>query len=198
MPEPYEEIITIIKNEFKTKILSICVKYDALTITLDAEYILSILKFLRDHSSCSFTQLIDICAVDYPNRPLRFDVVYHLLSMTQNQRVRVKIQASETTQIPSSTDLFHAANWYEREAFDLYGVLFSAHPDLRRLLTDYGFVGHPLRKDFPLTGELEIRWDEEKRSIIHEAVKLQQEFRDFDFISPWENIHNTHLKDNKD
>jgi NADH-quinone oxidoreductase subunit C len=124
--------------------------------------------------------------VDYPGREARFEVVYHLLSPGQNLRVRVKIAAAEDTQVPSVTNLFPSANWYEREAFDLYGILFSGHPDLRRILTDYGFSGHPLRKDFPLTGYVEVRYDDEKKRVVYEPVKLQQEFRNFDFLSPWE------------
>jgi NADH-quinone oxidoreductase subunit C len=135
---------------------------------------------------CQFVCLLDIAGVDYPEREQRFEVVYHLLSPKQNLRVRVKIAADEDTQVPSVVDLFPAANWYEREAFDLYGILFSGHPDLRRILTDYGFAGHPLRKDFPLTGYVEVRYDDEKKRVVYEPVKLPQEFRNFDFLSPWE------------
>ena len=130
--------------------------------------------------------MIDLCGVDYPERALRFDVVYHLLSMTKNQRIRVKVQAGEETQVPSLTELFEAASWFEREAFDMYGILFSGHPDLRRLLTDYGFDGYPLRKDFPLTGHVEVRYDDDQKKVVYEPVTLVQEFRDFDFESPWE------------
>jgi NADH-quinone oxidoreductase subunit C len=144
------------------------------------------LKFLRDDADCAFTQLMDVCGADYPQRILRFDVVYHLLSMTQNHRVRVKLQAGEETLVPSVTGLFETANWFEREAFDMYGILFSGHPDLRRLLTDYGFEGYPLRKDFPLTGHVELRYDDDQKKVVYEPVSLVQEFRDFDFESPWE------------
>jgi NADH-quinone oxidoreductase subunit C len=130
--------------------------------------------------------LIDICGVDFPNRPRRFDVVYHLLSVAKNARIRVKVEADETLPIPSASAVFPAANWFEREAFDMYGILFSDHPDLRRLLTDYGFSGYPLRKDFPLTGYVEVRYDDEQKRVVYEPVKLVQEFRDFDFLSPWE------------
>lgn len=157
-----------------------------LTISIAAEQIIRVLKFLRDDASCAFAVLIDICGVDYPQRAKRFDVVYHLLSMTQNQRIRVKVEVDEVTAVPSSVDVFPAANWFEREAFDMYGIMFADHPDLRRILTDYGFSGHPLRKDFPLTGFSEVRYDDDQKRVIYEPVQLQQEFRSFDFLSPWE------------
>ncbi|MCH1568500.1 MAG: NADH-quinone oxidoreductase subunit C [Alphaproteobacteria bacterium] len=160
-----------------------------LTLEVNPGDIEAVLRYLRDDPDCAFTQLIDICGADYPNRPLRFDVVYHLLSMTKNVRVRVKLQAGEETQVPSVTGLFDVANWYEREAFDMYGILFSGHPDLRRLLTDYGFEGYPLRKDFPLTGHVEVRYCDDSKKVIQEPVSLVQEFRDFDFESPWEGAH---------
>ena len=162
------------------------IRFDELTLEVNPGDIEAVLKFLRDDEACGFTQLIDLCGADYPSRPLRFDVVYHLLSMSKNQRVRVKLQAGEETQVPSVTGLFEAANWFEREAFDMYGILFSGHPDLRRLLTDYGFEGYPLRKDFPLTGHVEVRYDDDRKQVVYEAVSLVQEFRDFDFESPWE------------
>jgi NADH-quinone oxidoreductase subunit C len=133
-----------------------------------------------------FTCLIDICGVDYPGRDLRFDVVYHLLSPQLNHRIRLKVRTDDQTPVPSAIGVFPAANWFEREAFDLYGILFSGHPDLRRLLTDYGFQGYPLRKDFPLTGYVEVRYSEEQKRVVYEPVKLPQEFRNFDFLSPWE------------
>ncbi len=157
-----------------------------LTLTFQRERIVEALRWLRDDSSCQFSCLIDICGVDYPERSERFEIVYHLLSPKQNQRVRVKISADDETPVPSVTDVFPAADWFEREAFDMYGVLFDGHPDLRRILTDYGFDGHPFRKDFPLTGYVEVRYDEERKRVIYEPVKLVQEFRDFDFLSPWE------------
>ena len=157
-----------------------------LTVMTDGGHIREVLRFLRDDSSCQFVCLLDIAGVDYPEREARFEVVYHLLSPTQNLRVRVKLAAGEDTQVPSVVELFPAANWYEREAFDLYGILFAGHPDLRRILTDYGFAGHPMRKDFPLTGYVEVRYDDEKKRVVYEPVKLQQEFRNFDFLSPWE------------
>ncbi len=157
-----------------------------LTLVAEAAAITRVLTFLRDDPSCRFTCLIDICGVDYPARPRRFDVVYHLLSPSQNQRVRIKVEADETTPVPSAVDVFRMADWFEREAYDLYGILFSGHPDLRRILTDYGFEGHPLRKDFPLTGFVEVRWDDEEKRVVYEPVRLNQEFRNFDFLSPWE------------
>jgi len=157
-----------------------------LTLTAQAEYIDRLLNYLREDSVCQFHSLVDICGVDYPERSNRFDIVYHLLSLTQNHRIRVKIEAAEDVPVPTVTDVFPVANWYEREAFDMFGVLFSGHPDLRRLLTDYGFEGHPLRKDFPLTGYVEVRYDDAAKRVVYEPVKLTQEFRSFDFLSPWE------------
>src|SRR5262245_40540181 len=162
------------------------ISHDELTITVEGANVISVLTFLRDDPGCEFKVLIDICGVDYPNRPRRFDVVYHLLSVSKNARIRVKVEAEETRPIPSAVSVFPAANWFEREAFDLYGVLFEGHPDLRRSLTEYGFSGHPMRKDFPLTGYVEVRYDDEQKRVVYEPVKLVQEFRDFDFLSPWE------------
>ena len=160
--------------------------FDELTVTVRREAIVKVLSFLRDDVNCQFKTLIDLCGVDYPERPDRFDVVYNLLSLTHNQRIRVKVHTDEETPVPSVTGVFNCANWWEREAWDLFGVYFSDHPDLRRLLTDYGFEGHPLRKDFPLTGYVEVRYDDEAKRVVYEPVKLTQEFRDFDFLSPWE------------
>lgn len=157
-----------------------------LTLEVAPADILKVLRTLRDEPLCQFTTLIDICGADYPERARRFDAVYHLLSMRQNQRIRIKVQTDEETPVPSCCDLFPAANWFEREAFDLYGIVFSGHPDLRRILTDYGFSGYPLRKDFPLTGFVEVRYDDEQKRVVYEPVKLMQEFRSFDFMSPWE------------
>jgi NADH-quinone oxidoreductase subunit C len=162
------------------------VTFGELTINAEAAEINTVLTFLRDDPECRFVCFIDICGADYPARTKRFDVVYHLLSPYKNRRVRVKVQADEDTQVPSSISVFPAANWYERETFDLYGVLFSDHPDLRRILTDYGFSGHPLRKDFPLTGHVEVRYDDEAKRVVYEPVKLVQEYRSFDYLSPWE------------
>ena len=160
--------------------------YGELTLTVSREDIVKALTFLRDDPECAFEILIDICGVDFPSRAKRFDVVYHLLSVAKNRRVRVKVEAGENETVPSAIPAYPAANWLEREAFDMYGILFSDHPDLRRLLTDYGFEGHPLRKDFPLTGYVEVRYDDEQKRVVYEPVKLVQEFRNFDFLSPWE------------
>ena len=157
-----------------------------LVVTARAEQIVKILTFLRDDPLCLFKVLVDICGADYPERPKRFDVVYHLLSMVHNQRVRIKVEADGETPIPSVTGVHNSANWFEREAWDMYGIMFAGHPDLRRLLTDYGFEGHPLRKDFPLTGFVEVRYDDERKRVVYDPVKLPQEFRKFDFLSPWE------------
>lgn len=162
------------------------VAYGELTVEVSREHIADAIKFLRSDARCLFDCLIDIAGVDYPDRADRFDVVYHLLSPRQNMRIRVKTSTDETTPVPSVVDIFPGANWFEREAFDLYGILFSDHPDLRRILTDYGFQGHPLRKDFPLTGFVEVRYDEDQKRVVYEPVKLSQEFRNFDAISPWE------------
>jgi NADH-quinone oxidoreductase subunit C len=157
-----------------------------LTLNAKREEIARVVQFLRDDPKCLFISIIDVCGVDWPARARRFDVVYHLLSPKLNQRVRIKIETDETTPVPSITGVFPGANWYERETYDLYGILFTGHPELRRLLTDYGFDGHPLRKDFPLTGFVEVRWDDELKRVVYEPVRLAQEFRDFDFLSPWE------------
>jgi len=157
-----------------------------LTLVVAPADIVPVLTALRDDSQCLFEVLIDICGVDYPERDKRFDVVYHLLSPRRNQRIRIKCETDEDTAVPSAVEVFPAANWFEREAYDMYGILFSGHPDLRRILTDYGFQGHPLRKDFPLTGFVELRYDDELKRVVYEPVKLMQEFRNFDFLSPWE------------
>ena len=162
------------------------IAFGELTLNAKADQIVSLLKFLRDDGTCRFSVLIDICGVDYPDRPNRFDIVYHLLSMHQNQRVRIKIDTDEETPVASVAEVYPCADWFEREIFDMYGVTFSNHPDLRRILTDYGFDGYPLRKDFPLTGYVEVRYDEEQKRVIDEPVKLTQEFRSFDDMSPWE------------
>ena len=157
-----------------------------LTISAISDDIVKVVTFLRDDERCQFSSLIDITAVDWPGRERRFDVVYHLLSPKQNLRIRVKAEIDETTPVPSIIGVFPGANWFERETYDLYGVLFTGHPDMRRLLTDYGFEGHPLRKDFPLTGFVELRYDDEQKRVVYEPVRLTQEFRNFDFLSPWE------------
>jgi NADH-quinone oxidoreductase subunit C len=160
--------------------------YGDLTLTAQASDIISVLRFLRDDARCLFWCLIDITAVDWPARERRFDVVYHLLSPKHNARIRVKIETDEAAPVPSVIEVFPNADWYERETYDLYGVVFTGHPDMRRILTDYGFEGHPLRKDFPLTGFVEVRYDDELKRVVYEPVRLTQEFRNFDFLSPWE------------
>jgi len=162
------------------------VAFDELTVTAQADSIVEVLSYLRDDAGMRFVNFIDLCGVDYPGREKRFDVVWHLLSPKYNRRIRVKVEADEITPVPSTADVFPAANWFEREAYDLYGILFSGHPDLRRILTDYGFEGHPLRKDFPLTGFVEVRWDDDQKRVVYDPVRLSQEFRQFDFLSPWE------------
>jgi NADH-quinone oxidoreductase subunit C len=161
------------------------VAFGELTVTAPAAGIIATLTTLRDDQDLAFQQLIDLCGADYPQRERRFDIVYHLLSLTKNRRVRVKIETDEDTAVPSVAGVYPCADWYEREAFDMYGVFFSGHPDLRRLLTDYGFHGHPMRKDFPMTGYVEVRYDDELRRVIYEPVK-SVEFRSWDFLSPWE------------
>ncbi len=173
-------------GKMATAFLSAEVAHGELTVRVTREHICQVLKFLRDDARCRYEVLIDICGVDWPGRENRFDVVYHLLSMRHNTRLRVKVETNETSPVPSAVDVYAAANWFEREAYDMYGILFSGHPDLRRLLTDYGFKGYPLRKDFPLTGYVEVRYDDEKKRVVYEPVKLTQEFRNFDFESPWE------------
>ena len=161
---------------------------DELAIVVAANGLLRALAFLRDDANCQFKCLMDVCGVDWPEREKRFDVVYNLLSLRHNLRLRLKVETDETTPVPSATGLFPSAGWYERETWDLFGVYFSDHPDLRRILTDYGFDGHPLRKDFPLTGYVEVRYDPEQRRVVYEPVKLTQDFRSFDFLSPWEGM----------
>lgn len=172
----------------ETAVVETLVANGELTIMVQPDQILDTLKFLKNDARCLFDCFIDITAVDYPESSSRFEVVYHLLSPRQNLRIRIKVQTDEETPIPSAVDMYPAANWFEREVFDLYGVLFSGHPDLRRILTDYGFQGHPMRKDFPLTGFVEVRYDEDQKRVVYEPVKLNQEFRNFDAMSPWEGV----------
>ena len=162
------------------------VAFDQLTVSVDLSRIVDIARTLRDDPRFRFVNIIDVTAVDYPSRENRFDVVYHLMSPTLNARLRLVGEASETTQVPSIISVFPGADWFERETYDLYGVIFTGHPDMRRLLTDYGFDGHPLRKDFPTTGFVEVRYDDEQKRVVYEPVRLNQEFRKFDFLSPWE------------
>ena len=186
MAETLQELGDYIAGKLGASVTGVTVAFGDLTILAEASDIVSVLTFLRDDAECGFVCFIDICGVDYPEREKRFDVVYHLLAPYRNRRIRVKVQADEDTPVPSVIEVFPSANWYEREAFDLYGMLFSGHPDLRRILTDYGFAGHPLRKDFPLTGYVEVRYDDEAKRVVYEPVKLTQEFRAFDYLSPWE------------
>jgi NADH-quinone oxidoreductase subunit C len=167
-------------------LVSASVDRGELTIVVPVHMIVRVLSYLRSDPAMLFQELIDICGVDYPDREQRFEVVYHLLSVRHNQRIRVKASTDEATPVPSATQVYPNANWFEREAFDMYGILFAEHPDLRRLLTDYGFEGHPLRKDFPLTGHVELRYDDEQKRVVYEPVRLRQDFRNFDFLSPWE------------
>jgi NADH-quinone oxidoreductase subunit C len=186
MDETLAELGEHIKAALGDAVEGYKVAYGELTLVARASDIVQVVRFLRDDTSCQFVNLTDICGVDWPERDQRFDVVYHFMSPKQNLRIRVKVSADEDTAVPSIIDVFAGSEWFERETYDMYGVLFSSHPDLRRLLTDYGFDGHPLRKDFPLTGYVEVRYDDEKKRVVYEPVRLNQEFRDFDFMSPWE------------
>lgn len=180
------ELSTYLGEKLSGRISDAVFAYGELTISVEPHDLIEVVTFLRDDKNCQFISIIDVCGADYPSRAKRFDVVYHLLSPKQNIRIRIKVQADEETVVPSITGVYPGADWFERETYDLYGVLFSGHPDLRRILTDYGFEGHPLRKDFPLTGFVEVRYDDEAKRVIYEPVELKQEFRNFDFLSPWE------------
>ena len=184
MTDTLEQLSGRIQAEFPAARSRIA--FGELTLSVEAPDIVRMASFLRDDAQCQFKLLIDICGVDYPSRARRFDVVYHLLSIAKNQRIRLTLETDDATPVPSLVSVYPAAAWFEREAFDMFGILFSDHPDLRRILTDYGFTGFPLRKDFPLTGYVEVRWDDEQKRVVYEPVKLIQEFRDFDFLSPWE------------
>ncbi|ANK81184.1 MAG: NADH-quinone oxidoreductase subunit C [Rhizobiales bacterium NRL2] len=186
MDEALNELRETIEAGLGDSLVESVIRLEELRIRVRADHIERVITFLRDDPSCLFKMLVDITAVDWPGRSPRFDVVYHLLSMRHNFRVRVVIQAGEETPVPSICGVFSSANWFERETWDMYGVMFSGHPDLRRILSDYGFEGHPLRKDFPLTGYVEVRYDDEQKRVVYEPVKLVQEFRRFDFMSPWE------------
>ena len=164
------------------------IHHGELCVRVDRGALPRVLSFLRDDPGCRFTVLCDICGVDFPDRALRFEVVYNLLSMSLNQRIRLKVATDENDPVPSVSEIYSSAGWWEREAWDLFGIYFAGNPDLRRILTDYGFEGHPLRKDFPLTGYVELRYDEEQKRVVYEPVRLQQEFRSFDFLSPWEGM----------
>jgi len=186
MSEALSDLAAHLREKLGEAVQDSALAHGELTVTVAPETIVAAATFLRDDARCRFVSIVDISGADYPARDKRFDVVYHLLSPTQNLRIRLKVQADEETVVPSVTGVWPGADWYERETYDLYGVFFSGHPDLRRILTDYGFEGHPLRKDFPLTGFYEVRYDDEAKRVIYEPVELKQEFRNFDFLSPWE------------
>jgi NADH-quinone oxidoreductase subunit C len=175
-----------VAQKLGASVLDQVLRFDEVTVTVARDDIGKVMTTLRDDPAFRFEVLIDICGVDYPARPERFDVVYHLLSPRKNLRIRVKVGTDEDHPVPSIVGVHPSANWFEREAYDMYGILFSGHPDLRRLLTDYGFEGYPLRKDFPLTGYVEVRYDDAQKRVVYEPVRLNQEFRSFDFESPWE------------
>jgi len=186
MNEALTELGGYISEALQKEVLEMSVEHDELMLVVNAAGISRVLAFLRDDGNCLFKLLVDLCGVDYPEREQRFDVVYNLLSLRHNHRIRIKIRTDEVTPVPSVIEVFNSAGWYEREAWDLFGILFSDNPDLRRILTDYGFEGHPLRKDFPLTGYVEVRYDETQKRVVYEPVSLVQDFRNFDFMSPWE------------
>lgn len=186
MSEALQELAGIIALKQADAVVSSSVAFGELTLVANLAHLEALVEFLRDDASCRFSSLVDITAVDYPERAQRFDMVYHFLSMYRNQRIRVKVAVREEEMVPSLVALHPSANWFEREVFDMFGILFSGHPDLRRLLTDYGFRGYPLRKDFPTTGYTEVRYDESLKRVVYEPVKLVQEYRQFDFMSPWE------------
>ena len=188
MNQALQELGDHIAAALPNDVRSVEQRLDELAIAVNPAAIVRVLTFLRDDSNCQFKLLMDVCGADYPEREKRFDVVYNLLSIKHNQRIRVKLATDENTPVPSVTPVFSSAGWFERETWDLYGVFFSDHPDLRRILTDYGFEGHPLRKDFPLTGFVEMRYDDEQKRVVYEPVKLTQDFRSFDFMSPWEGM----------
>jgi NADH-quinone oxidoreductase subunit C len=188
MAEALTVLADLVRGKLAQDVVSVDEKLGELTVVVSRPAIANVLKRLRDDPELRFTILVDLCGVDWPEREMRFDVVYHLLSLTKNQRIRVKVMTDEDTPVPSVTGVFSSAGWYEREAWDLYGIVFADNPDLRRLLTDYGFEGHPLRKDFPLTGFVEVRYDEEQKRVVYEKVKLTQDYRSFDFLSPWEGM----------
>ena len=180
------EVQKILSERFGGRGIQTYFENDELTVILSKSILLKVLSFLKDDKVCQFKQLIDLCGVDYPNRIDRFEIVYHLLSINLNQRIRIKLSVNDGDTVPSIVSLYDAANWYEREVWDLYGVIFTDHPDLRRILTDYGFEGHPLRKDFPLSGFVQVKYDDAEKRVVNEKVNLVQDFRRFDFESPWE------------
>ena len=188
MDQALKELGGYIRDTLGDAVEGVTVRLGELTVVIRRDDVLKVMKFLKDDANCQFLTLLDVCGVDYPDDDERFEIVYHLLSLTHNNRIRVKLRTDEDTPVASVTSLFNAANWWEREVWDMFGVAFSDHPDLRRILSDYGFKGHPLRKDFPLTGYVELRYDDEQKRVVYEPVKLTQEFRTFDFLSPWEGV----------
>jgi len=186
--EALEELGRYVAGQMGQDVAETEIKYGELMLRVRRDGVARVLSFLCNDANCLFQVLVDICGVDYPDRDERFEIVYNLLSLKHNVRIRVKVTTDETTPVPSVSQVYPAAGWFERECWDMYGVFFSEHPDLRRMLTDYGFDGHPLRKDFPLTGYVEVRYDDEQRRVVYEPVKLVQEFRSFDFLSPWEGM----------
>ena len=185
---PLELLGEYIAHTVSDRVIDHYVAFGELTVITDVSHIVPLLMFLREDENCKFTQLMDVCGVDYPNRVKRFEVVYNLLSLTKNLRLRVKLSTDEETAVPSVEEVFPSAGWFERETWDMYGVQFSGHADLRRILTDYGFEGHPQRKDFPLSGYVELRYDEDKKRVVYQPVQLNQAYRSFDFQSPWEGM----------
>jgi NADH-quinone oxidoreductase subunit C len=197
MTQPLKELGDHVAASLPQHVVETAILHDQLVVTVKREAIVPVLTFLRDDPRCLFKMLSDLCGVDYPDRPERFEVVYNLLSLKLNQRIRVKLTTDEESAVPSVTPVHSSAGWFEREAWDLFGIYFADHPDLRRLLTDYGFEGHPLRKDFPLTGYVEVRYDEDQKRVVYEPVRLTQEFRTFDFLSPWEGMNHVLPGDEK-
>jgi len=186
MDETLDTLGKTIAGALGSAVTGYAVAHHELTVTANASEVVAVMRFLRDDQRCLFWSIIDVTALDWPGRERRFDVVYHLLSPKHNVRIRVKAETDEVTPVPSIIEVFPGADWFERETYDLYGVVFTGHPDMRRILTDYGFEGHPLRKDFPLTGFVEVRYDDQEKRVLYEPVRLNQEFRKFDFLSPWE------------
>ena len=197
MNEALQELAGLIEAKQADAVIATDIAWNELNVTVTLNSIVEFTAFLKNDRSMQFSTLVDITAVDYPTREKRFDVVYHLLSMYRNHRVRVRIEVREDDMVPSLTGVYPASNWFEREVFDMYGLLFSGHPDLRRILTDYGFRGYPLRKDFPTTGYTEVRYDDKEKRVVYEPVSLVQEYRQFDFMSPWEGAEYILPGDNK-
>ncbi len=198
MTETLNELGTHIEAKRPDCVLSWSVDHGELTVEIAPSSLVAFTEFLKSNSRCRFSTLVDITGVDHPSRPARFDVVYHFLSMYQNHRIRVKCAVREEETLASIVDVHASANWFEREVYDMFGILFTGHPDLRRILTDYGFRGYPLRKDFPTTGYTEVRYDEAQKRVVYEPVSLVQEYRQFDFISPWEGAEYILPGDEKD